>query len=170
MTNPNEKSREEKMKEVIDGAKRVDGEEMNLEDKLKIAKHAPDVLDWAEKTMKEIRKDPKPEKLEDYEVTSCVLDCSWGPAEGGSLSKGGLKIQWGVKGVGFGELDIWITSEGKLRADSETMGRDFAKLIMCALMDRVEFISPKLEAITKEEHGMDSHADMDEEDDEKGSE
>lgn len=48
---------------------------------------------------------------------------------------GGCTILWAAKGIGGGELVIKLTTKGELYFDTERMGRDFTKKILCALVD-----------------------------------
>jgi len=48
---------------------------------------------------------------------------------------GGCIILWAAKHIGGGELTIKLDTKGRLYFDTECMGKDFAKKILCALVD-----------------------------------
>jgi hypothetical protein len=48
------------------------------------------------------------------------------------------RIQWVRKGIGFGE--IYIFDDGTTKIDTETMGKEFAKQVLCDLVDSAELI------------------------------
>jgi hypothetical protein len=51
-------------------------------------------------------------------------------------NKGGMTVGWSTVSAGFGELTIYIDKDdGKLKADTEGMGKDFCKKVLCALVD-----------------------------------
>lgn len=53
---------------------------------------------------------------------------------------GGMRIDidWAVPGFGFGSLSIRRDNDGTLKIDSETLGKDFVKAILCDLVDKAE--------------------------------
>jgi hypothetical protein len=59
------------------------------------------------------------------------------------LSNGGMRIHWGGN-IGFGQLDIWVAKDGKLKADTESMSdsndKEFVKLILNKLADNLDVI------------------------------
>jgi hypothetical protein len=51
----------------------------------------------------------------------------------------GIRINWGSQGVGFGQLELFVEKEtGKLKIDTEYMGKNFAKQVFQALIDMAE--------------------------------
>lgn len=50
-----------------------------------------------------------------------------------AYAQGSLYIEWG--GQGFGNLSIKSTPTGGLKLDTEFMGKDFAKAVICKLID-----------------------------------
>lgn len=68
-------------------------------------------------------------------------------AEGGRLfridavsaaSRGGLTLNWGAAGIGFGQVTFYISKEdGKLHVDPECMGRHFVRSLLVRLADEV---------------------------------
>lgn len=65
----------------------------------------------------------------------------------------GFRINWGAKGVGFGQLDFYYKLAGeekdehgepinrKLMCDDEYMGKAFAKAVLMKMIDDTEFES-----------------------------
>jgi len=53
---------------------------------------------------------------------------------------GGMFVyfNWSVPGFGFGELTIKKQSDGKVVIDSEGLGKDFVKTMLCSLVDEAE--------------------------------
>lgn len=47
-------------------------------------------------------------------------------------------INWSVPNFGFGEMSITAKDDGTIEIDTETLGKDFAKAILCDLVDRAE--------------------------------
>jgi len=50
----------------------------------------------------------------------------------------GVLFTWTAKGTGFGEL-YFYHKDGKLKCDSETMGKEFVKRMLCQMVDDAEF-------------------------------
>ena len=48
----------------------------------------------------------------------------------------GILIKWGATGVGFGEVAIFI-EDGKLKADTECMNREFVEALLVAAKDKI---------------------------------
>ena len=48
-------------------------------------------------------------------------------------------LEFAEQGFGFGEICLRQHIGGKLRVDSERMGRDKVKAIVCAMLDAAEF-------------------------------
>jgi len=46
---------------------------------------------------------------------------------------------WGVDGFGFGTTTFFY-KDGKLKCDNETMSKEQIKMLMCAFVDKAEFI------------------------------
>lgn len=49
----------------------------------------------------------------------------------------GIVIQWGAKGVGFGEFCMFF-EDGKILADTEHMGKEFCDHLIMAALDKIE--------------------------------
>jgi hypothetical protein len=49
-------------------------------------------------------------------------------------TRAGILIRWSCKGVGFGELYVQ-EKDGQLHFETECMGRQFVKDVMCAAID-----------------------------------
>src|SRR6266446_6394485 len=56
----------------------------------------------------------------------------WGPYE---RKQGGMEISWGTVSAGFGILTIFLDKDGTLKADTEMMGKEFCKKVLCKLVD-----------------------------------
>ena len=48
----------------------------------------------------------------------------------------GFILNWSCKGIGFGQLTICQTKEGQFDIDTECMGDEFAKAVLCKLVDQ----------------------------------
>jgi len=48
----------------------------------------------------------------------------------------GFVLNWSCKGIGFGQLTIHQTKEGQFKIDTECMGDEFAKAVLCKLVDQ----------------------------------
>jgi hypothetical protein len=57
----------------------------------------------------------------------------------GSWNNGGLQISWSAN-IGFGKLDIVIGKNNKIFIDTESLGKEFAKQILCQMIDEAEEI------------------------------
>jgi hypothetical protein len=44
--------------------------------------------------------------------------------------------QWGVKGVGFGEIAMYQMPDGRFWFDAEMMSKDFIKQMLCHAVDK----------------------------------
>lgn len=44
-------------------------------------------------------------------------------------------VSWTVKGIGWGEIGFYQDPDGVIHLDDETMGKDFAKRVLCQLID-----------------------------------
>lgn len=53
---------------------------------------------------------------------------------------GGMYVyfNWSVPGFGFGELSIKKHTDGKIVIDSEGLGKDFVKAMLCSMVDEAE--------------------------------
>lgn len=49
-----------------------------------------------------------------------------------------IGLNWSVDGFGFGQIIIQRKSDGKIVIDSERLGKDFVKAILCDLVDKAE--------------------------------
>ena len=83
----------------------------------------------------------------DWTLTGTTVAKFWGPWKkedippGNTLNydsgnDGGFIIQWATKGAGFGEATFYL-KDGKLRCDSEGMGRDFIKEVINHLLNQM---------------------------------
>ncbi len=59
-----------------------------------------------------------------------------GIREAGALS-GGLSLEWGAKGIGFGQIHLYVGEDGKLHADTEMMSRHFLRSLLLRLADEI---------------------------------
>jgi len=51
-------------------------------------------------------------------------------------------FRWSKAKVGFGEIIFFTDTEtGEMKCDSEMMGKEFVKEMLCLLVDKSEFIS-----------------------------
>ena len=48
-------------------------------------------------------------------------------------------FRWGIEGFGFGETSFYY-DEGKLKCKNETLSKKDIKKILCAFVDRAEFM------------------------------
>ncbi len=48
-------------------------------------------------------------------------------------------FEWTAKDCGFGQLYFYTDEKGVLRCDSETMGKEFAKRMLCQMVDDAQF-------------------------------
>lgn len=90
---------------------------------------------------------PIPSGSPDFTVTHAEAREFWGPAlkeePGGTVigNRGGLEIDWQTAGAGFGTLMLSLNREGRLRIDSEYMGREFCLEVLKKLLESAEFIT-----------------------------
>lgn len=49
-----------------------------------------------------------------------------------------MDIAWSTVSAGFGRLTLYINKEGKLKADTEGMGKEFCKAVFAKLIDSWE--------------------------------
>lgn len=69
------------------------------------------------------------------------IDCTGDPypdTEEGEKSS--IQFSWGVTDFGFGTTTFYY-KDGKLQCDNETMSKDMIKQLLCAFVDKAEFIS-----------------------------
>ena len=71
-----------------------------------------------------------------YEFTYVKVENFWGEWE---RNKGGLRINWGCKDVGFGQLDFIHANDGKLYCLDETMGKEFVEAVMKEFINQCIF-------------------------------
>lgn len=50
-------------------------------------------------------------------------------------NNGGMRVEWSTISAGFGSLTIWIDHDGKLRIDTEAMGKEFVMSVLSKLFD-----------------------------------
>jgi hypothetical protein len=50
----------------------------------------------------------------------------------------GFRIDWSIRGYGFGVILISVREDGSIDMDDECMGPDFVKAALAALVDRAE--------------------------------
>lgn len=79
---------------------------------------------------------PDPSKPTDETIEAAGIDPERIPAAGGFVAT------WQAKNFGFGEVTFYML-DGVLRCDSETMGRDFVKSVLCKLVDTAQFDGEK---------------------------
>jgi hypothetical protein len=102
--------------------------------KVKFAEH----LDFKKIQMKRVETpEERREKFENPVFTHVSFSHGWRKwrKKGFTGSNGGCIILWAVKGIGGGELTIKLDTKGRLCLNTETMGREFSKKILCALVD-----------------------------------
>jgi hypothetical protein len=80
---------------------------------------------------------PLEQRIKKNPVKNIEFRSAWGRwrKRGFKGSNGGFTVGWGMDEVGFGELTVKLDRNGKLLLNTEHMGRDFAKKILCALVD-----------------------------------
>jgi hypothetical protein len=80
----------------------------------------------------------------DFTVVDAQVTAFWGPwektDEEGNVrgNNGGMEISCGTVSAGFGTLTITLTKDGKLKADTEGMGKKFCKEVLAKLIDSLE--------------------------------
>ena len=50
---------------------------------------------------------------------------------------GGLRIEWGAEDIGFGELVLYASEDGRVTTHNETMSRDFVVALLAELGRRI---------------------------------
>ncbi|MBC8737037.1 hypothetical protein F6X40_09470 [Paraburkholderia sp. UCT31] len=50
---------------------------------------------------------------------------------------GSLALNWSAAGIGFGQLYLSVGADGKLHADTETMGAQFVRAVLLRLVDEM---------------------------------
>ncbi len=55
---------------------------------------------------------------------------------------GGISVEfnWAAPGLGFGEMRLKLLNNGKLIIDTEKLGKEFAKKVLCAIIDSAKDI------------------------------
>ncbi len=48
----------------------------------------------------------------------------------------GFGLDWSVTGIGFGQLYFTVDDQGVIHCDSETMGKEFIKMVLCRMVDQ----------------------------------
>ena len=61
----------------------------------------------------------------------------WGRIGAKGAEHKGFVIAWQAN-IGWGELSVYMTKDGKLLIDTECLGKDFAKQVLCQLVDEAE--------------------------------
>lgn len=46
-----------------------------------------------------------------------------------------FSIDWSVASVGFGQLYFYTDENGTIHCESETMGKEFIKMVLCRMVD-----------------------------------
>jgi hypothetical protein len=69
----------------------------------------------------------------DFTVTSAVVSHS-----GASDGCIGFVIDWESKSAGFGQLAVSVYRDGRVKLDTECMGREFVKAVLAKLVDDAE--------------------------------
>jgi predicted aconitase len=73
------------------------------------------------------------EPTEKTEITSVHIDGIFS-----NKDETGISIAWAARGVGFGNMSIIEFSNGEVLIDTENMGKEFVKEVLCALIDKAE--------------------------------
>ena len=60
------------------------------------------------------------------------------PLAASAHDQGGLLIEWGAEDIGFGQLYVYTSADGALRALNETVSRKFVAALLAELGRRVE--------------------------------
>ena len=94
-----------------------------------VMKCSPECLKNMEARLRSGKKDP-----ERFTVTRATLDSAWSMYQGTPKALFGFVVAWETKSAGFGELTICM-EKGKMRYDSEAMGRKFCKEVLAKLLD-----------------------------------
>lgn len=98
-------------------------------------------LGWSQHTtIEESRK-----AIDEPKFVYVKLDRVWGPwkRRGGAGNNGGLVLAWGAEKVGFGELTICITQEGKVICDTECMGGEkWARAVVSEFLKGLSYDPP----------------------------
>lgn len=53
------------------------------------------------------------------------------------VSSGQLTLEWAARGMGFGQVQIYVGEDGKLHADTECSGRHFLRAVLLRLADEI---------------------------------
>jgi hypothetical protein len=53
-------------------------------------------------------------------------------------NQGGVEISWSTVSAGFGSLTLFVDKNGKLKADTEGMGKEFCKQVLLKLIEQME--------------------------------
>jgi len=60
----------------------------------------------------------------------------WGPWEkDGKGNQGGMEISWATESAGFGSLTVFLDKDGKLKAETEGMSKDFCMTVFAKLVE-----------------------------------
>ena len=61
-------------------------------------------------------------------------------AEDGEVrgNQGGVEISWSTVSAGFGSLTLFVDRDGKLKADTEGMSKEFCKQVLLKLIEHME--------------------------------
>ncbi len=76
----------------------------------------------------------KKDRPKEYEFVYCRPQF-FGPHKG---NNGGVIIQWGCKGVGFGEVALYLDKDNTLKLDTECMNDKFIEALFQALRKNVQ--------------------------------
>lgn len=57
-----------------------------------------------------------------------------------SVGSGTVCINWGRPGIGFGGIYISTDAEGKTVLETESMGKEFVKEVLCQLVDEATVV------------------------------
>ncbi len=74
--------------------------------------------------------------IENPEFAEVRLQDTWKKWRRGKTgNNGGFTVRWGVRGLGFGEITIFLNRKNKLVGHVEGMGKEFVKRAFAALID-----------------------------------
>ena len=63
--------------------------------------------------------------------------CDIWPVSTEVCKNGGIGIDWSNRSIGFGQLTLYWGDDGRLHADTELMGTDFARAVLSKLADEL---------------------------------
>ncbi len=69
-------------------------------------------------------------------------DIKWVDTDDGEENKVSIMFAWGIEKFGFGTTTFYYDGD-KLMCDNEAMSKEMIKKILCAFVDKAEFIDEK---------------------------